>query len=183
MKANTTVTNTTEIEEYLKQHQLRVSKLCERIARNLNFSFDDLIELLLAAQLHDIGKLLIPKGILYKPDKLNKEEIEIVKKHVFYGYKYVKNKKMSESIAEAVLYHHERFDGQGYIGLKGSEIPLFSRIIAVADAYDAMTNDRPYKKAGNPAEAVEEIRRNAGTQFDSEIVEVFIGVVLDKINK
>ncbi|MGH2331166.1 HD-GYP domain-containing protein [Thermoanaerobacter mathranii] len=172
-----TVTNTTTIEEQLKQHQIRVSKICEKIARVLNIPYSETIELLLAAQLHDIGKLWIPENILNKSDKLTDKEKEIIKKHIWYEYNYVIERKMNSIVAEAVLYHHECFDGQGYIGLKGREIPLFSRIISVADAFDAMTNDRPYRKAMSPAEALEEIKRNSGTQFDPEIVDVFIGLL------
>ena len=178
MKPYTAASNTTSIEEQLRQHQIRVSKICEGIAKALKMPYNSLLELLLAAQLHDVGKLWIPQQILDKPEKLNEEEKEIVKKHVFYGYEYIKSKKMSSSIAEAVLYHHEHFDGKGYIGLKGNEIPLFSRIVAVADAFDAMTSDRPYRKASSLEDAVEELKRNSGTQFDPEIVEVFIKEVL-----
>jgi putative nucleotidyltransferase with HDIG domain len=183
LKLYTAVINTTTIEEQLKQHQMRVSKICEEIARSLNMPYSSLLELLLAAQLHDIGKLWIPQQILDKPEKLNEEERKIIKKHVFYGYEYIKSKKMSNNIAEAVLYHHERFDGQGYIGLNDKEIPLFSRIITVADAFDAMTNDRPYRKALSFEEALEEIKKNSGTQFDPEITDIFIKLRVYKINK
>ncbi|KHO63207.1 HD-GYP domain-containing protein [Thermoanaerobacter sp. YS13] len=182
MKPYFAATNTTDIEE-LKYHQMRVSKICEEIARTMGMSHNDIIELLLAAQLHDIGKLWVPQQILNKPEKLNEEEREIIKKHIFYGYEYIKSKKMNDAIAEAVLYHHEHFDGQGYIGLKGEEIPLFSRIISVADAFDAMTNDRPYRKALSLKEAFEEIKRNSGTQFDPEIADIFIKLRVYKINK
>lgn len=182
MKLSFTVADTTAVKE-LKQHHMRVSKICEGIARALKMTYSDLIKLLLAAQLHDIGKLWIPQQILNKPEKLNEKEVEIVKKHVFYGYEYVKNKKMDSSTAEAVLYHHERFDGKGYIGLAGEEIPLFSRIIAVADAFDVMTNNRPYKEAISIKEALEEIKKNSGTQFDLEIADIFIELEVYKINK
>ena len=183
MKPYTAAANTTSIEEQLKQHQMRVSKICEEIARALNMPYSDLIELLLAAQLHDVGKLWISQQILDKPERLNEEEMKIVKKHVFYGYEYIKSKKMNDTIAEAVLYHHERFDGQGYIGLKDEEIPLFSRIISIADAFDVMTNDRPYRKALSFEEALEEIKKNSGTQFDPEIADIFIKLRVYKINK
>jgi putative nucleotidyltransferase with HDIG domain len=183
LKPHTAATNTISIEEQLKQHQMRVSKICEEIARAMNISHSDMIELLLAAQLHDIGKLWIPQQILDKPEKLDEKEMKIIKRHVFYGYEYVKSKKMNSSIAEAVLYHHERFDGQGYIGLNGEKIPLFSRIISVADAFDVMTNDRPYRKALGFEEALEEIKKNSGTQFDPEIAEIFIKLRVYKINK
>lgn len=175
-----TAANTTIIEEQIKQHQMRVSKICEKIGRALDMPYDEIIELLLAAQLHDIGKLWIPESILDKPDKLTEEEKEIIKRHVWYGYDYVKTRKMSSAVAEAVLYHHEHFDGKGYIGLRGKEIPLFSRIISVADAFDAMTNNRPYREAMSPTEALKEIKRNSGTQFDSEIIDVFLEVWKEK---
>jgi len=183
LKLYTAAINTTAIEEPLKQHQMRVSKLCEEIAKALNMPYSNLLELLLAAQLHDVGKLWIPQQILNKPESLNKEEMEIMKKHVFFGFEYVKSKKMNSSIAEAVLYHHERFDGQGYMGLKNEEIPLFSRIISVADAFDVMTNDRPYRKALGFEEALEEIKKNSGKQFDPEIADIFIKLRVYKINK
>jgi len=183
LKLYSAAANTTSIEEQLRQHQMRVSKTCEKIARALNMPYSNLIELLLAAQLHDIGKLWIPQQILCKPENLSKEEMEIMKKHVFFGFEYVKSKKMNSSIAEAVLYHHERFDGQGYIGLNGEKIPLFSRIISVADAFDAMTNDRSYREALSFEEALEEIKKNSGTQFDPEIADIFIELEVYKINK
>ena len=183
MKPHTAATNTISIEEQLKQHQIRVSKICEEIARAMNISHSDIIELLLAAQLHDIGKLWIPQQILCKPQNLSKEEMDVMKKHVFFGFEYVKSKKMNSSIAEAVLYHHERFDGQGYIGLNSEKIPLFSRIISVADAFDVMTNNRPYRKALGFEEALEEIKKNSGTQFDPEIADIFIKLRVYKINK
>lgn len=182
MKVDFAVSDATIIEE-LKQHQMRVSNICEKIGRALDIPYSSLLELLLAAQLHDVGKLWIPQNILIKPSKLNEEEMEIMKQHVFFGYEYVRNRKMGEDIATAVLYHHERFDGQGYIGLKDREIPLFSRIIAVADAFDTMTSDRPYKNTLSIKEAVEEIERNAGTQFDPEIAEIFIKLGVYKVNK
>lgn len=178
MAQYSTAAHTAAFEEELKEHHMRVSKICEEIARNINISHSDIIELLLAAQLHDIGKLWIPQQILDKPEKLNEKEMEIVKKHVFYGYEYVKNKKMSNSTAEAVLYHHERFDGKGYIGLAGEEIPLFSRIITVADAFDVMTNSRPYKETISIEEAIKELISNSGTQFDPDIVDIFINLDL-----
>ncbi|WP_038001812.1 HD-GYP domain-containing protein [Thermoanaerobacter thermocopriae] len=183
MKVFDEAVNTITIEEQLKQHQMRVSKICEKIARALNIPYSETIELLLAAQLHDIGKLWIPKSVLNKPDKLTKEEKEIMKKHVGYGYNYIKSRKMGETVEEAVLYHHECFDGQGYIGLKGEKIPLYSRIIAVADAFDVIINERPYKKVMSIEEAVKEIERNSGTQFDPEIVNIFIKLEVYKINK
>jgi len=162
---------------------MRVSKICEEIARTMGMSHNNIIELLLAAQLHDVGKLWIPENILNKLGKLTEEEKEFIKKHIWYGYNYIKERKMNDTIAEAVLYHHEHFDGQGYIGLKGEEIPLFSRIISVADAFDAMTNDRPYRKALSLEKAVEEIERNSGTQFDPEIADTFIKLRVYKFNK
>lgn len=179
MKQYTIAANTTGIEEQLREHQMRVSKICEKIARALKMHYDSMMELLIAAQLHDIGKLWIPEQILNKPGFLTEEEREIMKKHVWYGYNYAKERKMNERIAEAILYHHEHYNGAGYFGLQGKGIPFYARIIALADAFDTMTTSRPYRKAVSISEAVEEIKRNSGTQFDPEITAIFIELSKD----
>lgn len=127
----------------------------------------------IAAYYHDIGKLLIPKEILYKPDKLNELEYEIMKKHVIYSEKILRHYDIDKEIINIVKHHHERWDGKGYPdGLSGENIPLGSRIIAIADSYDAMINDRVYRKSITKEEAIKEIIRNKGTQFDPIIVEI-----------
>ena len=135
----------------------------------------ELDELALLAVLHDVGKVGIKESILQKPEPLAPEELEEMKKHPEIGYHIAYNTPELMPIAEYILAHHERWDGNGYPrGLKGEEIPLLCRILAVADAYDAMTSDRLYRKAMNSQEAMAEIERNAGKQFDPKVVKVFL---------
>ena len=126
----------------------------------------------------DIGKIGIDDSVLKKPGKLNDEEWVIMKKHPEIGYRIAKSASELEPIAEYILTHHEKWNGKGYPkGLKGEEIPLLSRILAVVDAYDAMTEDRVYRKAMSKEEAIMEILANAGEQFDPEIAKIFIGII------
>lgn len=144
----------------------------------MNLKTSDLDELILSAELHDIGKIGIPEDILLKPSKLNDEEFEIMKSHVEKGYRIVNSLGELGSVAKNVLTHHEKWDGSGYpLGLKKEEIPLLSRIIAVADSYDAMVHERVYKKAMKKEDAIKELRRCSGTQFDPEIVDIFINSI------
>ncbi|MFA6692517.1 MAG: HD domain-containing phosphohydrolase, partial [Acholeplasmataceae bacterium] len=125
--------------------------------------------------LHDIGKIAIDDQILNKPGKLNNEEWENIKRHPEIGYRILSSSPEYIQIAEDILYHHERYDGKGYPrGLKGEEIPIRARIITIADSFDAMISDRPYRKALSKQEALNEIKKCAGTQFDPKIAELFI---------
>ncbi|MFV9511442.1 HD domain-containing phosphohydrolase [Tepidibacillus sp. LV47] len=163
----------TETEE----HSQRLKNDCLMIGRRMNLSAKELDELALLTVLHDIGKIGIRESVLHKPGPLTAEEWEEIKKHSEIGYRIAQNTPELAVIAEYILYHHERWDGEGYPrGLKGEEIPLFCRILAVADAYDAMTNDRIYRKALSKEEAMAEIRRNAGTQFDPQVVDIFLDI-------
>jgi len=130
--------------------------------------------IVIAAFLHDIGKLNIPYMILNKVEKLTTQEFDVIKKHAEYGHYILKSKDEFTMIAEYVKCHHERWDGKGYPrGIKGNRIPLISRIISVADAYEAMLAERPYRKAMNKSKAISEIVNNSGTQFDPNIVMMF----------
>ena len=161
-----------------EEHAERVKEYCRAIAGELSFSAKETNELSLFAMLHDIGKVGIQPGILQKPSPLSPEEWQEMKRHPEIGYRIVRNTPHISAVAEYILSHHERWDGLGYPrGLKGKNIPLMCHILAVADAYDAMTNDRVYRKALSREEALAELKRNAGTQFHREIVNLFIKII------
>jgi HD-GYP domain-containing protein (c-di-GMP phosphodiesterase class II) len=135
-------------------------------------------ELTLLAALHDIGKIGIPEGIIIKQGNLTGEEWESIWKHPEIGYRIAGQFPELAPIAEAILAHHEWWNGTGYPrGLKGEDIPFISRIISIVDAYDAMTYGRPYKEAMEHQETLEEIKRFAGSQFDPQIVEMFLKII------
>lgn len=156
-------------------HSKRVSKLCEMIAIKMNFDVDDINQMRIAGLMHDIGKIGIDEKVLNKSDKLNNEEWIDMKRHSEVGYRILSSVNEFSEIAEYVLEHQEKWDGTGYPrSLQGEEISIQARIIAVADAYDAMTTERTYSHALSEEEAIVEIKRCSGTQFDPEIVKVFI---------
>lgn len=158
-----------------EEHAERIARICRMIGGKMNLSQKELDQLHLFAMLHDIGKIGIDDKILKKPGKLTPQEWPEMMKHSDIGYRIAMSSSEFASVAEYILTHHERWDGMGYPrGLKGEEIPLLSRILAIADAYDAMTEDRVYRKAMPREEAVTEIERNAGTQFDPRITGVFL---------
>jgi diguanylate cyclase (GGDEF)-like protein len=161
-------------DEYTGSHSARVSELAARVAIRLGLD-DEQIELVrLATRLHDLGKLGIPPEILRKPGPLSEAERTVLERHPRIGYQMLESLEI-EPIAEWVLHHHERWDGSGYPdGLRGEEIPLGSRVIFVADAYDAMTSDRVYRRAFTEEEAIEELIRCAGSQFDPAIVDALV---------
>lgn len=166
-----------------KEHGERLKELSLRVGNKLGFVDSVLDELCIASVMHDIGKLGIPDSILLKEGKLSPEEWSTMKKHTEIGYHIFLSSPKLASIASYILSHHERWDGKGYPnGLVGETIPLVSRIISIADAYDVMTHDRPYSKAIAASQAVEELIRCAGTQFDPHLVKVFCEVCDDKHN-
>ena len=158
-----------------ESHTTRVAESAVKVGAMLDLEMSQLDELKIAADLHDIGKIGISEDILLKKGKLTDEEYKIMKTHSEKGYRIINAASELKSIAEAVLYHHERWDGKGYpMGLKGEQIPIISRIISVCDAFDVMTNDRIYKKAISKEEAIAEVKRCSGTQFDPTVVEAFL---------
>ena len=162
-----------------QEHADRLTYLSKEIGKKMRLTQEDLDELELVATLHDIGKVAIDDHILNKPDRLNDDEWIEMKKHSEVGYRIAMSSPDLVPIAEYILSLHERWDGGGYPqGIKGEEIPLLSRIVSVVDAFDAMTEDRIYRKAVSGKEAAAEIRRNAGTQFDPKIVKLFLEKVL-----
>jgi diguanylate cyclase (GGDEF)-like protein len=162
-----------------QEHAERLTKLSKEIGKRMKLTQQNLDELELVATLHDIGKVAIDDRILNKPGKLDEEEWIEMKKHSEIGYRIAMSLPDLVPIAEYILSLHERWDGKGYPqGSRGEEIPLLSRIVSVVDAYDAMTQDRAYRKAMSDKEAEEEIRKNAGIQFDPKIVKLFLEKVL-----
>lgn len=160
-------------------HSIRVSKLCEQIGKAHGLNMDDIRELSTAGELHDIGKIAVDESILNKSGSLSASEWAQIKHHPEIGYRLLGATTEFNNIAEYVLAHHERWDGSGYPkGLRGEDIHWKSRVIAVADAFDAMTCERPYRKALSQIEAAKELKDNAGTQCDPDIVKVFIEKVL-----
>jgi two-component system, response regulator RpfG len=158
-------------------HVLRMAKYSRLIAEGVGLDENRCSLIEMASPMHDIGKIGIPDNILLKPGKLNHEEFSIMKTHTSIGYHILKSShsKYISLGAEIALSHHERYDGNGYPnGLLGKAIPLDARIVAIADVYDALTSERPYKKAWSNQEALEYIQANGGSQFDPECVEAFV---------
>jgi len=165
-----------------KQHSDRVGRISEAIAKRMNLDQRTIDKVRVAGFLHDIGKIGIDEQILNKIGILNRSEWEVMKLHPAKGAGILENTVEFQDIADVVLSHHERYDGSGYpSGLKGDDILLAARIIMVADAYDAMTNDRSYRnKIGHEA-AIEELKRCAETHFDPDIVSAFVEIPLSEI--
>lgn len=160
-------------------HSKRVSKLCEFIAKHMNYSNDDVNQIRIAGLMHDIGKIGIDESILNKRTKLDDREWEEIKKHSEIGYRILSSVNEFSEVADFVLEHQEKWDGTGYPrGLKGNEISLQARIIAIADSFDAMTGERTYGKVHSKEEAIKEILNCSGTQFDPDIASIFIEEVL-----
>lgn len=167
-----------EIPGEMETHYERMHALAQKIGSALGFSKTELDNLHLLVRLHDLGKVAIPRSILVKTEPLTEEEWVEIRKHPEIGYRIARIFPELLPVAEGILAHHERFDGKGYPqGLKGKDIPLPARILALVDAFVAMTSDRPCRKALSRAKAIEEIRKNAGTQFDPDLVEVFLRVL------
>lgn len=165
-------------DQYTYGHTERVAQYAILLGEQLGMPVTEIKKLKFGALLHDIGKIEIGISILNKKEKLTDQEFELIKKHPVIGANILRPFKTLKEILPIVLYHHERFDGQGYPqGLKGNSIPLGARILAIADSFDAMTTDRPYKPAMSLEQAREELLRCAGKQFDPELVQEFIKVI------
>jgi diguanylate cyclase (GGDEF)-like protein/putative nucleotidyltransferase with HDIG domain len=164
-----------------RSHCERVAKLAADLAQRMRLTDADVESVRRAALMHDVGKIGMPDELLQKPDALTPAEFEVMKHHPALGYRIVRSAGLGDTEAQWVLHHHEHFDGSGYPhGLSGNEIPLGSRIILVADAFDAMTVDRPYRRARPDADAVAELRRCAGAEFDAAVVEVLAALVAER---
>ncbi|HYE73703.1 MAG TPA: HD-GYP domain-containing protein, partial [Blastocatellia bacterium] len=161
-------------DPYTGEHSGALLALAERLARKCGLTETDVFDVKIAALLHDIGKIGVPEAILRKPGRLTPEEKAEMDKHVTYGYSALAGIPKLSRVSEIVLRHHERWDGQGYPnGLVGEATPIGARIVAVVDAYDAMTSDRPYRRGMEREIAVARLQQASGSQFDPEVVECF----------
>ncbi|MBY0496845.1 MAG: HD-GYP domain-containing protein [Cyanobacteria bacterium] len=162
-------------DKYTENHCYRVSVYAARIASRLELDANRIEDVRAAALLHDIGKLEVSRELLYKAARLTKEEFEHVQLHVDHGVQMLESVGGSlRRVLPIILAHHDKFDGTGYHPLKGNEIPIEARIISVADVYDALTSDRPYRKAMSPFDAKDILVKGSGTDFDPQVVEAFL---------
>jgi HD-GYP domain-containing protein (c-di-GMP phosphodiesterase class II) len=176
-----TLLKTLEARDFItEEHAERIQKLIAGLAAAIDLSERSITDLRLLAQFHDIGKIGIPDSILLKPGPLDPEEVIEMQQHCEIGHRIAILAPDLVPIADWILKHHEWWNGQGYpLGIKGVEIPLECRILAIVDAYDAMTNDRPYRRAMSHEEALNELEKYAGIQFDPYLVREFIRVMKD----
>ncbi len=169
---------------YTAGHSMRVAAYSEKIARGMRLNEYDIEIVKNLASLHDIGKIQIDLSILNKKKMLTNKDWAEIKKHPVISYEVVKQIDFLKDKAISILYHHERIDGKGYpFGKKGGEIPLFARILSVADSYDAMTTDRPYKKALTDEQSLVELEKNKDGQFDAKVCDVMIGIINAKTSR
>ena len=161
-------------------HTQRVTDLTLKLARAMNISESQLTHIRHGALLHDIGKMGVPDNILLKADQLTDEEWEKMRKHPDFAYDMLSSIRYLQPALDIPYCHHEKWDGTGYPqGLKGEEIPITARIFAVADVWDAITSDRPYRKGWSQEEALEYIKEQSGKYFDPQVVEEFLSLISD----
>lgn len=162
-------------DKYTYGHSMRVTYFALVVGKELGISDQELYELEVSALFHDVGKIGVPDHILNKPSRLDEDEFQVMKKHPEMSAEILRGYDIFETAATNAKHHHERFDGRGYPdGLKGESIPLFSRIILIADTFDAMTSTRPYRKGLPYSVAFEELMQFSGSQFDTDLVKAFI---------
>jgi len=168
-------------DNYTKEHCARVSYLIEEFSRYLRMNEEDVDLLKSIGKLHDIGKIGIREEILTKSSSLNAEEWDEMKQHPYIGYQIIQSVEFLSSVRDVILYHHERYDGNGYpTRLQGNRIPLGARMLSIVDSYDAMVIDRPYRKKLSIPNALTELDKCKGRQFDPELTNAFVGMIRDK---
>ena len=162
----------------MERHHRAVAELAGSLARHIGLRDEQLHAVVRAAELHDVGKVLVPDAILSKPGELSEDELALMRRHAIAGWLILRESAESDAIAALVRSSHERWDGMGYPdGLAGEAIPLGARIITICDAFDAMTHERPYRSARSGAEALAELREGAGVRYDPTLVAVFLTAV------
>ena len=167
-------------DPYTRGHSRRVAMYAAEIAKRMHLSEDEVQNVYYAGLLHDAGKISVPDAVLNKPGKLTDEERKQIQDHTVAGGKMLKQLSSLRGIRETALYHHERYDGTGYPeGLKGESIPLYARIVGVADSYDAMSSNRVYRRHLNKDDIIEEIQKGSGSQFDPDIVTYMVDMIND----
>ena len=167
-------------DPYTRGHSRRVAMYAAEIAKRMELSEDEVQNIYYGGLLHDAGKISIPDAVLNTPGKLTDEERKTIQSHTVAGGKMLKQLSSIKGIREIALYHHERYDGKGYPeGLKGDKIPIYARIVGVADSYDAMSSNRVYRRHLNKDEIIEEIQQGSGTQFDPDIVKYMVDMIND----
>lgn len=182
LQAITTVANTVDAkDDYTGEHSIRVASYAAMIARELGWSKDEIRNIHYLGLLHDIGKISVPDTIIRKPAGLDEQERKVMQGHTTTGSEILKDIHMVKQAAEVALSHHERYDGAGYPGgVKGEHIPMEARIIGIADAYDAMTSDRVYRKHLTREEVIREFQKGKGTQFDPYLVDIFLKMLMEE---
>ena len=167
-------------DPYTRGHSRRVAMYAAEIAKRKNLSEEEIQNIYYAGLLHDAGKISVPDAVLNKPGTLTDEERKLIQNHTIAGGKMLKQMSSLKGVRETALYHHERYDGTGYPeGLKGEAIPLYARIVGVADSYDAMSSNRVYRRHLNKDDIIEEIQKGSGTQFDPDVVKYMVDMIND----
>jgi putative nucleotidyltransferase with HDIG domain len=174
---------TVELKDpYTKGHCDRVARYAVALAKAAGLSEQQLEEIKHGSWLHDCGKIGVPERVLNHPGKLNEDDMESVMQHPRWGAEVARQARMSESVVNIILYHHERFDGTGYpSGLKGDEIPIEARIVAIADVFDALYSDRPYRKAFTLEQVMEIMEEMTSTYFDPDLIQLFLPIACQEV--